>query len=535
MPANLHDARQTAPVNTRSTQWVTALGRRYLVALLVIAALAMVDQAVVQPVLLRQAFYAPVINVAGRQRMLSQRLSKAALALHIAESNDQQQQSLSELQATLDQWARAHHGLLAGDRQLELPGTNAPETLKAFSELQPHFTAMELAAKRLAESPPERTASANEMADRHLRTILIHEREYLSLMDEIVGQYQQQAQQQLWRLRALGLTIMSTVLLLLVGVGLYVLRPAMKTIQSNIASLAASESQLRDARDELEQRVLERTTELRQANASLYAEMQERQAMQAKMRVISDQLAHASRVNALGQLATGLAHEINQPLGAISNYAETADLLLSEHPAAHCVAREAIDAIKRAAIRAGSIVHRMRDFVKPAPANREEIQLESLVQTVCDLCHAETVRAGVEVEVELLDNLPPVIVDAIQIQQVLVNLMQNGVQAMTDAPRHARRLRITAHTVDEHVQITVADTGPGFAQPETESFFQPFYSTKTHGLGMGLSISRAIVERHDGRLWATTRAGQGAEVCFTLPLSPLPREAWVHEPNGVCR
>ena len=418
--------------------WVRTLGRRYFLALLLVAGLAIMDQVVVQPLLLRHGFYAPVINAAGRQRMLSQRLTKAALAMQVAVDDQEAERHRQELKLALQQWSRSHRGLLAGDAEFGLPSTTSPEIRAAFDQLQPSFTHMQLAAGRLADLELPNASPNKETVKAQVGTILAHEQAYLPIMDRIVGQYQREAQQQLWWLRMLGLSLMVAVLLLLVGVGLFVLRPATRTIQWQIASLAARESQLRQAHDELELRVQQRTAELQQANASLQAEILDRQAAEAKTRAVSDQLAHAGRVTALGQLATGLAHEINQPLAAITNYAETADLLLEPHPAAHHAAGDVLAAVKRAALRAGSIVRRMRSFVQPAHGEITPTSLELLVREVCDLCHAELFRANVALELELPADLPHVGVDAIQIQQVLVNLIQNAVQAMQQQPSDAR-------------------------------------------------------------------------------------------------
>jgi C4-dicarboxylate-specific signal transduction histidine kinase len=501
------------------------LARRYFVALALVAALTVLDQAVVQPLLVRQAFYAPVINVAGRQRMLSQRLTKAALAMQSATSDAEVERRREELATALAQWSHAHAGLLHGDSDMELPDTTSPEILREFAQLQPHFDAMQRAAQAL-----EAKAGTGE-----LETLLRQEQAYLPTMDRIVGLYQREAQRQLARLRVAGFTIMGAVLLLLFAIGLFVVRPATRTIDAQISMLAASQKELRLARDELELRVRKRTEQLQRANQSLQAEMLQREAAEARMRAASDQLAHAARINSLGQLATGLAHELNQPLGAITNYAETADLLLEKSPCERQAAREAVVAVKRAALRAGDIVRRMRNFIRPDRDTRSDVDLPALVREVRDLLYAESLQAGAALHFEIDAELPTVCVDAIQIQQVLVNLMQNALQAMRTTPKVARHLHVALQQHDDAIVVSVRDSGPGFPNENADCCFQPFFTTKPTGLGMGLSISRSIVQQHGGQLWARNLESAGAEVCFSLPANSSPQEAPAHEPDCVCR
>jgi C4-dicarboxylate-specific signal transduction histidine kinase len=354
-------------------------------------------------------------------------------------------------------------------------------------------------------------------------------------MDRIVGLYQREAQRHLLRLRIAGLTIMAAVLLLLFAIGWFVVRPATRTIESQFEMLATSEEQLRHARDELELRVQERTEQLQKANESLQAEMLQRQEAEAKIRTVSEQLAHAARINAMGQLATGLAHELNQPLGAIANYAEAADLLLHKSPSNQQAAREAVVAVKHAALRAGAIVRRMRNFIRPAPGTRSEVELTDLVDEVRSLFHSDLLQSGVTLQFESEPNLPRVDVDAIQIQQVLVNLVQNALQAMRVCPRGARCLHLSVQRRSDEMIVTVRDSGPGFPAADTDAYFQPFFTTKANGLGMGLSISRTILQQHGGQLWAANLDGGGAEVGFSLPIEPLPQETPAHEPDCVCR
>lgn len=485
---------------------IRRLHRRYLLVLFGVAVLVVLDQAVIQPALIRLTFYAPVINVAGRQRMLSQKLTKAALALR--EENTEERRA--ELREAIGQWSRAHHGLQYGDEELSLPGTESPPIVAAFAELEPHFQNIRTAALDLDSLLGQGTHSHAPEVRRRVETILISESEYLSIMDQIVGMYEAEAREQLRWLRLTGLAIAAGILLLLSGVGVGVLRPATNLLQRQFVAI-------NDARVRLEERVRERTQQLSEANAALSCEIAERESAEARTRQLHDQLAHASRLNVIGHMATGLAHELNQPLGAINNYVEGCQVLLDAEQIDHERIREAITRIGQSAMRAGKIVRHMRGFVQARPVERSRVDLNILVREVVELCQPDAIDAKVRIELNLCESAPSLQVDAIQIQQVLVNLIRNGLQAMRECPPGARSLIIQTDCVPEGVRVEVTDTGPGFAPGSTESIFEPFFSTKSDGLGMGLSISRTIIQAHGGRLEGESRPKGGATLAFTLP------------------
>lgn len=312
-------------------------------------------------------------------------------------------------------------------------------------------------------------------------------------------------------------------IVLLASLYAFVVRPATALIRLQLRMLAASESRHRAlaqllslARDDLEQRVSERTKELSHANAALQRETARRREVEMRMRRLSSEVAHASRITALGQLAIGLAHEINQPLGAIANYTGVCELLLEGDPTDRRRLREAVKEVKRAALRAGEIVRRMRNFVRRSPDQSSLVDLNQMVREVVDLCEPELRRCDVELTLSLRSNTIPVVADPIQVQQVLVNLVQNAIQAMGD--RSGRKvLGIRASRTPSGAQIDVTDSGPGF--PNDSDAFAPFFSTKADGLGMGLAISQTIVEQHEGRIWAGNCPAGGAMVSFCLPLA----------------
>lgn len=491
---------------------VARLGRRYLAVLAAVAALVLIDQAVLQPLLIRLNGVAPVINLAGRQRMLSQKITKTALTIdrldreHASFQRDRLQQDLAD-------WTRAHRGLQHGDPDLGLPGNPSPAVSTEFAKLQPHFDAMHAAAEHIADARAD-TSNAT-------RALLDSEASYLPQMDHIVGVLEREAQRQVARLRMLGLSITAAVLTMLVGLGAFVVRPAAATIRGQLDQLDESRWALKQARDELEIRVAERTRQLSETNEALRLEMSERERAEDQARAVQSQLAHVARVHAIGQLATGLAHELNQPLGVIVNSAETAELMIDRDPADLPAAKSGLHRIRDAALRAGHIIRRMRNFLRPAARERTASDLNPLVSEVAELCGPELQAAAVSLKLDLADEPLPLEADPIQIQQVLVNLVQNSAQAMREASTgrasRAGDIIIRTRRDGDGAIVSVEDTGPGFTtDPETAC--GPFFTTRPDGLGLGLAISRSILHNHGGELRIESEPGRGARIACTLPL-----------------
>jgi two-component system sensor kinase FixL len=497
---------KTAHPIDSADQIVRRLGTRYLIVLLLVALLMVVDQAVVQPLLLRLDAYAPAINLSGRQRMLSQKLTKAALELQAGDSDVSRDVSRRELRETLDQWSRAHVLLQNGsgqdgDGQEGMRIISSPQIVAQWQELLPHFDVMRVAATMLidpAQSAAEMSESVSQM--------VAHEGNFLTTMDRIVKLMEGEAAREIRRLRAAALGIAGVIVVLLVGLGWFVVRPATRTIRSQV--------------DVLETRVALRTRELADALESLRSQIAEREVAEQRNKALAAQLGHADRVASMGHLSVSLAHELNQPLGAIANYAETCDVLLALPAESNLQSRlqENVGHIKRAALRAGQIVRRIRNFVRADGGTTMAADVNVLVGEVVELCRQEIADSGVELTLQLSAQGGSVAVDPIQIQQVLVNLVQNALQAMRSEPTDQRRLCISSSEDGSFVRVDVRDSGPGFAQAEAEAFFESFRTTKVEGLGVGLAICRSIVANHEGVIWAESTPGRGAQFSFTLPL-----------------
>jgi PAS domain S-box-containing protein len=232
-------------------------------------------------------------------------------------------------------------------------------------------------------------------------------------------------------------------------------------------------------------------------------------------------LAHVLRVNSMGEMAAGLAHEINQPLAAIANYTNASLRRLASGTAQSAELVQMMQKTVGAALRAGEIVRHLRDFVAKREPQCELADLNDVVRGVAQLMEAEVRRCAVALRLDLASELPTAQVDRIQIEQVLVNLMRNGLEAISGATTNHGMLSVgTSLASHGAIEVTVTDTGSGLLAADTEKVFEPFFTTKTHSLGMGLTISRTIVEAHGGRLWAVGNPAGGTTFGFSLPSSP---------------
>src|SRR5262249_20389616 len=232
------------------------------------------------------------------------------------------------------------------------------------------------------------------------------------------------------------------------------------------------------------------------------------------------ELAHVTRVTTMGELTASIAHEVKQPIAAAVTSAQTALRWLDAQPPELGEAREALARIVLAGKRAGDVVGRIRALVAKAPPPKESVDINTAIREVVELTRGEAVKGRVSVRTVLAEGLPPIQGDRVQLQQVILNLILNGIEAMTGIGEPSRDLLISSRGNAEDVLVAVADTGPGLAAGALEKMFGAFYTTKPGGLGLGLSICRSIIEAHDGRLWATTNQPRGAVFQFTLPAPP---------------
>ena len=233
------------------------------------------------------------------------------------------------------------------------------------------------------------------------------------------------------------------------------------------------------------------------------------------MQELQSELVHVSRLTAMGEMASSLAHELNQPLSAMANYLKGSLRLLDAAPTRQDRLRDAIQKAGDQALRAGDIIRRMRDFVARGEAERRVESLPKLIEEASALGLVGAKEHGVRVRFQLDRRVDLVLADKVQIQQVVLNLIRNAIEAMEAAARKVLEIRIDP-APDDHALITVADTGTGVSPDIADQLFQPFVTTKRTGMGVGLSISRTIIEAHGGRIWAEPNPGGGTRFCFTL-------------------
>jgi C4-dicarboxylate-specific signal transduction histidine kinase len=230
------------------------------------------------------------------------------------------------------------------------------------------------------------------------------------------------------------------------------------------------------------------------------------------------ELAHANRVAMMGQLSASIAHEVSQPITAAVTNAHAALRWLAAMPPAVEEVREALERIIKDGNRASDVMRRIRALIKKAPPGNDGLQINDVILEVMALIRGEAVKNGVSLLTELADGLPRIEGDRVQLQQVILNLAVNAVEAMSGACEGPRELVIhTGAAGSDGVLVAVRDSGPGLTPAGRDRLFEPFYTTKASGLGMGLSICRSIVEAHAGRLWAAANAPRGATFQFTLP------------------
>ena len=260
--------------------------------------------------------------------------------------------------------------------------------------------------------------------------------------------------------------------------------------------------------------------EMRSNNSRFFTgfirDLTERQKTEARLQELQSELVHISRLTAMGEMASALAHELNQPLSAIANYMTGSRRLLEGRNDSQLdMVRDAIDKAADQSLRAGQIIRRLRDFVARGESERRVEDIKKLIEEASALALVGVKDQGVRVMFRLDPAVDLVLADKVQVQQVILNLMRNAMEAMETSPQ--RELVLATTPVPDHmIEISVSDTGAGISPEIMQQLFQPFVTTKRHGMGVGLSISRTIIESHGGQIWAEANPGGGTVFRFTL-------------------
>jgi C4-dicarboxylate-specific signal transduction histidine kinase len=249
----------------------------------------------------------------------------------------------------------------------------------------------------------------------------------------------------------------------------------------------------------------------------------ERKRAEAELLQQRSQLAHLSRVTMLGELSGSMAHELNQPLTAILSNAQAAQRFLADDQPDLSELRDILGDIVAQDKRAGEVIRRLRLLLKKGEVQQHPLSVNEVVLEVLRLVRSDLVNQNFTARPDLAPGLPLVLGDGVQLQQVLLNLVMNACEAMVDVEKDARQFTIrTERLGDGGVQVSVVDCGPGIPPEKLEQVFESFFTTKAHGMGLGLAVCRSIITAHNGKLWATNDPGGGAAFHFTLP--PMSRE-----------
>ncbi len=256
----------------------------------------------------------------------------------------------------------------------------------------------------------------------------------------------------------------------------------------------------------------------------LIRDLRQRNHLQAELRMerqnvrnLERTLAHVHRTSTLGEMAAGIAHEINQPLAAIANYADGVQRLIARPDLETDKVDYALAQIASQARRAGAVVQRIRALAGSQESQLAQVDINQVIEEVIDLAHLESRESGAEIALDLDDNLPEIMVDAIQIQQVLLNLLRNGLEAILTRSQADKGLRVESKLDDEHVVVSVVDHGSGVSTANVATIFDPFVTSKPGGLGVGLSICASIIRNHGGKLWHEDNPDGGSIFKFSIP------------------
>jgi signal transduction histidine kinase len=462
---------------------------RYVFALSAVALLSTLGQALVQMTLTRQRSDARVVNFAGRQRMLSQKLSKAALAARNSSDVDEQTRRLSELKTALELWERSHEGLKHGDPQAQLPGENSADVTRLFEAIEPNYRAILSNAHSVIEGFAQ---SGRESTAPYINSILINEGVFLEGMDRIVSQYELEAREKVELLKRIEITLLCITLSVLVVEGLLVFRPAVKLISKSIEELELANEQLTEeiaARRQAEKEMTRHAEELSRSNSDLEA------------------FAHAA------------SHDLKEPLRSIVGCTELfgaryrgkldadADQLIKYTEDECKRLKQVIDDV----LRYSSM--RTRDMSRAA--TDANIALDLAIKSLrfaCEESECEIVRAP----------LPTIMADPLQLSQIFLNLISNAIKYRSLA---APRVEISAEKKENDWVFVVRDNGMGIDANHFEKLFVPFkrlHGRSTSGTGIGLALCKRIIERHGGKIWVESKVGAGSSFYFSLPDSVEP-------------
>jgi len=443
------------------------LRKRYILALSIIACLVIVSQLAIQYSIGRNEDDSRVINIAGRQRMLSQRITKCVLGLYITDDPAKKADLLAKLIKAIELWEVSHRGLQRGDAEMGLPGDNSPEIKALFSRIQKKHLIILDAAKSIAALEADKTSDKN-MIRREIQRITDNEGEFLKGMDTIVFQYDSEAKTKVRMVKHIEMGLAIITLLVLCLEALFIFRPAELQIKAKIS----------------------------------------------KQKELEQQLRQSQKMEAMGQLAGGIAHDFNNLLTAVIGNISLMKMMSDQKDKKMT---ERLDAAESAANRAKDLTQRLLTFSTGGAPVRKPISLAALVREYAGLALS---GSSALCEYVIPDDLWPVYADEGQIGQVVGNLVINAHQAMPEGGR----IRISCENASDilpirSVRMLISDEGIGIPPENMERIFDPFFTTKEKGRGLGLATTYSIIRNHEGLIRVESETGHGATFIVSLPAS----------------
>ncbi len=459
---------------------------RYVFALLLIALLSLSTYGAVSFILYQQEDDAPVINLSGRQRMLSQKLTKEVLLLAQQQDPQLHAQARQLLGETLQTWQRVHKGLRQGDTQLDLPGNNSKAIQLLFEKIEPSFQIISDATLHILElNYGESPAMQKRLVDSIVKTSI----PYLNWMDKAVFQYDKEATDRVVFLKNFEALIVVTMLFILLLEVLFIFRPMVKRIDFGYRSLQHKSEELQ-------------------------RELEKQRQMEKQLRENEEQFVQSQKMESLGVLAGGIAHDFNNILGIISGNAEFIHTLLTK------MGQEVkhTEAIIKASVRGANLVKQILTFSQMEPQPLVPLNIAPVIKEAIDMLRT-SLPAGIDIVPEIEDIQSNIMADKVQIQQVIINLVTNAVQSIKDQ-KGTIKIKLKEIDAESMLMLTVSDTGCGIVPENKQYIFDPFFSTRDigKGTGLGLSVVHGIIKNHNGEITVTSNGKTGTKFTIFLPV-----------------